>query len=617
MTTQQCLSQVTPMQSLSAIRNLVRCGISHVAHARCLCDVKNAFVQQTVFGAEVPCLIANNDTDRQLVAFLESGAFDALNKGYLHELSLCIYNSGATCVEESFTFSFEYSPDVKFASVSFVAEIPTSNESKGNNAPNTALCNTHLVRNKESSTILSNPSEGPLTVLVNMLHTLSVIIKRFPPRERRQKMKMSFRLRYNARTPPDYQPNGFQDPNEQLSHIYYMEERCRVPVMISASTAHHSIGFSVTNAAFARSKRHRETTVEDRTTPVDEESEEAEGIQSTRWNATDSSSISASAAESLISDIPTDLMTVPSNPSTFSIGAAVDAARPQRKRAANVTSDSYPQKDVPHCFPQTLSLSSPPMSPHKVQPNGSRETYSNIHHATSPTARRSYSPLSNEWGDSAVPPRGGGSAESTKPAGESGPRGSLSLVQLPPIAELAERESTYRFREVAFLFFCVYLYRLSTSVSTGRRITTADVQHFLQYDCPWEATEEWVVEAVNRLLAEGYLKEKSSSSSSSSLLMDFGSFSAERCSAPYNAPFTTTHQWEFSGVRFQPLYAKLMRHEELRELFTPPPSGDDTGAVVGAVETTRQTRQKRIRCPQKRRNVNTARDPPLLGVSQG
>lgn len=573
------VATIGPMESLSAVRNLIRCAVHYIALARDLRHERE-FCESTAFGSNVPVLDRTKSViAEKIVSSLEDGAFHALNNGYLEELSLCLYNSALTNVEESFIFSFKYNESTNLVSVSLATEAPARSDSvacveknvsqRGMFFTDLKLNNNPVVQN-ETPCELADPT---LSMMATLLSKLGNIVKAVPRLRKKHKMYMSFRLRFNERTPDDYQPPGFSAPTTEMTHMFFREQRYKVsPTVISASTTHHSVGFSLANAALVRARRHHETTVLDCAVGTDGTVESIHSCLS----GTSSTSERHST---------TDFMTLPSNPSTFSM----DAAKAVPYRAGNITRDESSKKKKSASFGVSHSHSHS-QSHQKLHPQQKKETkkgekscsagsVASDASATSLQSSRTDSvdeaPMNREpetFANSVLP------HESTQ---------QLSVEGLQTIRELANRQDRYRSREVAYLFFCVYLFRLYVSVSGGRRITTADVQHFLQYDSPWDVTPEWATDALQRLVKEGYLEQKSAA--------------VFEESSPAAA---STTQWLFSVADFKPLCKKIIRHEEVRVLFSVPPSGHkatNPTLLGGSQESTREAHVLR-----RKRNRSTA-----------
>lgn len=231
-------TSINQAQSLTSVRNFIRCAITHIAYVRSLCS-EGSFAYKDIMGMKMRLLTPSEDSSA-LVDSIEIGAFDALSKGYLRELDFCIYNKSLTDVLESYVFLFEFSDDQSHATVKLKGgEQPIST---GNFA---ALNPNH----KPSRIGQCGPEEGR-AILLKMLSQLTNFVDQLPPLE--EDRVVGVRLLYHQdRTPKSYEPPGYSSAGAKMRQLYHKELRFHVPTTVSAATPHHFVGFSLRSAALA------------------------------------------------------------------------------------------------------------------------------------------------------------------------------------------------------------------------------------------------------------------------------------------------------------------------------------------------------------------------------
>jgi len=170
----------TETSSFTFVKKLVTVAVSNISYLRTMFPEK-AYATKSLDGLSIKVLKANNDCPeaRKLARWL-LGAFDALEKKYLRELILVVYEDEASpeIVQEAYTFKFSY-PD--------------------------GQANCQLLQGKKEVQTISENDIYKSTQ--NLLRTLVIITQGMSPiKESNMTMKLTY---YDEVTPSDYEPEGF------------------------------------------------------------------------------------------------------------------------------------------------------------------------------------------------------------------------------------------------------------------------------------------------------------------------------------------------------------------------------------------------------------------------
>lgn len=236
------LTTVSQAQSLAAIRNFVRASVSLIAYARGLCH-ESSFESRQLLGLEVKTMVPSTNAAKSLLEFMETGAFDALSKGYLREMALCVLNKQGTSVLESYAFSFEYTSDRSKANMVMHA-------STGQSLQPSSLSMTYDGRGTSVPSPRTHCSKDEVrTALADTLLRLVDIIENLPPLLTDR--TLSLRLTYNDESTPDsYEAPCFEPATKRVLQMYRREMKLNVPIG-SADTSHHILGVSIRHPTVA------------------------------------------------------------------------------------------------------------------------------------------------------------------------------------------------------------------------------------------------------------------------------------------------------------------------------------------------------------------------------
>lgn len=233
------VTAVNQAQSLAAIRNFVRASVSCITYARGLCS-DNAFEQRPFLGIPLRQLIPSTPESVMISEWIEKGAFDALNRGYLKEMSLCVYDADCRELLESYCFGFNYSGDGQRAQMTLNASqsidgaasaaAPSSQRSGG-----AALAVPKYRRRR------CTKQEVQL-MLTAILERLMDVVETLPPLLSERVLTM--RLTYYDVTPAAYEPPCFSPASQHMKRLYQDEVQCHVHIG-AMDTSHHLFSVAI------------------------------------------------------------------------------------------------------------------------------------------------------------------------------------------------------------------------------------------------------------------------------------------------------------------------------------------------------------------------------------
>ncbi|CAD2214204.1 hypothetical protein AGDE_02835 [Angomonas deanei] len=228
---------VSQTQSLAAIRNFIRASVSCIAYSRGLCR-DDAFDDRPFLGHPIKHMLLNSTESSTISEWLEKGAFDALNKNYLKELSLCVYNADCSELLESYVFGFSYCEDGKRANFSLSSQISGGggkSQKKSTSAPQNG---------KKCS------KEEVMKMLVEILSKLVEVVECLPPlmNERVITMRLNY---YEDVTPPSYEPPCFRPASDKMVSMYQNEQQFNVNIG-KVDTSHHVFSIAVRHPVLAQ-----------------------------------------------------------------------------------------------------------------------------------------------------------------------------------------------------------------------------------------------------------------------------------------------------------------------------------------------------------------------------
>lgn len=573
------ITSITQAQSLASVRNFLRCAITHIAYVRDLCP-DSSFAFKDILGVKMRLLVPNHEQSVALVDSIENGVFDALRRGYLRELDLCIYNEDLTDVLESYVFVFQFSQDGK--KVQMKVQTGGEGESGGGGAS--------WSEGTASDVLKWNPNHRPKspsgrcsgeearTILLRMLSQLTSFIDQLPPLN--QKSQIGLRLLYHdSKTPKDYVPPGYADATPLMRLLYYRELRFNVPTSVSAATSHHYVGFSLRSATLAqlrsqllsskwegkKGEDENATAPEDASTAVlltQEESDEQLTLPS-------SSHTSSSAAPPGWSSSPPTLRLARSGggtPSQAPPAAVRHAGKRSREREgegaaftsgggermANADDRTRVDTEAGRRSPSVTAVVSEELSVTTVRlhPSPPSPSFAGPWHDTEgkavQTAHEERQKCLAVMDTADHHHTGKGSVDPVMKADV--------LATIPTVSYLAACSRLYTRREVAFLLLVLTVFSFSPNVPGGRGILTGtEVSRFVTQTCVVEVSEDWCLASIRQLVSEGYLQALFLSSPSS---------------RKENERLSSTHRWRVMSAPVL-ILRQLMQHQELKELLFP------------------------------------------------
>ncbi|ORC93095.1 HORMA domain containing protein [Trypanosoma theileri] len=232
-------AEVTQVQSLAAIRNFIRVAVSCVTYLRGLCS-DESYQPRQFLGLQLKQLVRTSPEADAISQWMEEGAFDALNKGYLKELALCIYSPNCTELLESYTFTLSYSPDGQRASLAF-----TSDSQRGgvNRPPVTDIS---MSRNNRKRRTRQEVQQALASIITKLME----VVEGLPPLlcDRVLTMQLTY---YEDITLASYEPPCFAPANSHLANIHEQEKKQSTKIA-SLDTGHHMMAVTIRHRFFDR-----------------------------------------------------------------------------------------------------------------------------------------------------------------------------------------------------------------------------------------------------------------------------------------------------------------------------------------------------------------------------
>ncbi|KAK7201727.1 HORMA domain containing protein [Novymonas esmeraldas] len=251
------VAAVNQTQSLAAIRNFVRASVSCITYARGLCS-DNAFERRAFLGLPLRQLIPSTTESVAISEWIEKGAFDALNRNYLKEMSLCVYDAECRALLESYCFSFCYTGDGERAQMTLNASQTAS--------PSGVLdggASAHAQVSGGRAVTLPIPPRRRCTkqevqrMLTNVLERLVDVVESLPPllSERVLTMRLTY---YDEVTPASYEPPCFAPASDHMARLYEEEVRHHVSIG-SMDTSHHFFSIAIRHPLLQQFRSHGAT----------------------------------------------------------------------------------------------------------------------------------------------------------------------------------------------------------------------------------------------------------------------------------------------------------------------------------------------------------------------
>lgn len=231
------VAAVTQAQSLAAIRNFIRASVSCITYSRGLCS-DDSFERRPFLGIELRHMVPITSEALAISEWIEKGAFDALRKNYLKEMSLCVYNRNCSELLESYCFGFSYSSDGQRAKLSLTSSHGASQEGSDTRFIRPAFRKRRCTKQEVQQ------------VLVDVLTKLVEVVESLPPllSDRVLTMRLTY---YDETTPSNYEPPCFAPASDHMVRLYKDEQQYNVNIG-SMDTSHHLFSVSIRHPLLAQ-----------------------------------------------------------------------------------------------------------------------------------------------------------------------------------------------------------------------------------------------------------------------------------------------------------------------------------------------------------------------------
>lgn len=228
-------TEVTQVQSLAAIRNFIRVAVSCVTYLRGLCS-DESYQPRQFLGLQLKQLVRSSPEADVISQWMEEGAFDALNKGYLKALSLCIYTPNCEELLESYCFTLSYSADGQRAALTF-----TGNSQSDGTVRSATTAVMRSRRKRHTRQEVQQALAGIITKLVEVVEGLPPLLC-----ERVLAMQLTY---YEDVTPTTYEPPCFAPASAHLVSLHQQEQK-RSTNIASLDTGHHMMSITIRHRFF-------------------------------------------------------------------------------------------------------------------------------------------------------------------------------------------------------------------------------------------------------------------------------------------------------------------------------------------------------------------------------
>ncbi|KAG5463941.1 hypothetical protein LSCM1_00114 [Leishmania martiniquensis] len=232
------VTAVNQTQSLAAIRNFVRASVSCITYARGLCS-DNAFEQRPFLGLPLRQLIPSTTESITISEWIEKGAFDALNRNYLKEMSLCVYDSECRELLESYCFGFNYTGNGERAQMTLNASQTIAGGAAKTALPHRSSGDVAIPAYRKRRCTKQEVQE----LLTSILERLMDVVESLPPllSERVLTMRLTY---YDEVTPASYEPPCFAPASDHMARLYQDEVRHHVHIG-SIDSSHHLFSVAI------------------------------------------------------------------------------------------------------------------------------------------------------------------------------------------------------------------------------------------------------------------------------------------------------------------------------------------------------------------------------------
>ncbi|KAG5488509.1 hypothetical protein JIQ42_00116 [Leishmania sp. Namibia] len=242
------VTAVNQTQSLAAIRNFVRASVSCITYARGLCS-DNAFEQRPFLGLPLRQLIPSTTESITISEWIEKGAFDALNRNYLKEMSLCVYDSECRELLESYCFGFNYTGDGERAQMTLNASQTTASGADKATVSHSSGGEVAIPAYRKRRCTKQEVQH----LLTLIMERLTEVVESLPPllSERVLTMRLTY---YDEVTPASYEPPCFAPASEQMARMYQDEVKHHVHIG-AMDSSHHLFSVAIRHPLLQRIRR--------------------------------------------------------------------------------------------------------------------------------------------------------------------------------------------------------------------------------------------------------------------------------------------------------------------------------------------------------------------------
>lgn len=237
----------TQSQSLTVVRNLIRFAVATIAYGRGFCE-SNSFQGIVLLELPVIQMVDSSPESAKMLHWME-GAFDALNKGYLKQMCLCVFNEDCTKTLEAYTFHIAYDEHHK-AKFNLSVDEDSACRSRANMEAEVARPST-LTATKPESRISTREKaqEAMHKILMDLVNLMGAL----PPLLCDKVIAMRL-LYYDDITPKDYEPPQFSAADRNMYYLYRKEQLWE-PSRYGMTLSHHSCRIDVRHPIIHKARK--------------------------------------------------------------------------------------------------------------------------------------------------------------------------------------------------------------------------------------------------------------------------------------------------------------------------------------------------------------------------
>ncbi|KAG8346001.1 HORMA domain [Trypanosoma vivax] len=238
------LTEVTQTQSLAAVRNFIRVTVSCVTYLRGLCS-DESYQPRQFLGLHLKQLTRTSPEADTISRWMEDGAFDAINKGYLKELALCIYTPNCCELLESYSFNLSYSQDGQRAALTFAggSQSGATDQSFGGDMSTQRAVLVSGGQRRRSR-------EEVQQALARVITKIMEVVEALPPLLCERVLTMQLKYHEDV-TPPLYEPPCFTQASKCLVLANRKTKNDSMSVA-TLDTGHHALSIMIRHRFFER-----------------------------------------------------------------------------------------------------------------------------------------------------------------------------------------------------------------------------------------------------------------------------------------------------------------------------------------------------------------------------